>query len=55
MMTGAAMGSGWMIMTGAALMTVSLVILSFTRLVRGERHLRAVQARVVALKAPSRG
>ncbi len=42
--TGMAFGSGWIILTGAALMTVSLVTVSLFRLVRGERTLRAREA-----------
>ena len=43
LLAGAAMGSTWAIMTGAALMTVSLVTLSLIRLNRGERRVRAAR------------
>lgn len=44
LVTGAAIGSGWMILTGAALMTVGLVTTSIFRLWRGERIVKAREA-----------
>ncbi|MCA9864802.1 MAG: hypothetical protein KC432_17325 [Thermomicrobiales bacterium] len=42
---GSAFDSAWMMMTGAAMITVSLVALSMVRLIRGERRVRMRESR----------